>query len=504
MLICNNKSLKSIPGMPYPNHEYTMDSYNRLIYDELSYNQDELREQHQRLFVSLTEEQKHIYATVMEAVDKDKGGMFFVYGYGGTGKTYLYKTMSAALRSQGEIVLNVASSGADSELADLIRRAKLIIWDEAPMINRHCYEAFDRTLRDICRSDRSTPSKQVFGGKVVLFGGDFRQILPVIPCGSRQDVVHASLNASYLWEHCTVLKLTVNMRLGSGTTDSERKEIQDFADWILDIGNGNIGGKNDGESIVEFPDNMLIPESDDQVGSIIQETYPHLLQNLWNPEFFQERAILAPTHEMVDIINKRMLSLIPGEEKIYESSDSVSVADADDTNFNLDLYTTDFLNTIKVSGVPHHMLALKIGAPVMCMRNIDQKAGLCNGTRLQILRMGINIIEGKIISGGKVGEICAIPRMVITPTDNKMPFKLNRRQFPVQVCFAMTINKSQGQTLPQVGLFLQKPVFSHGQLYVAVSRVKNKKGLKVICCDKDGNYTNSTINVVYKEVLFRF
>ncbi|GKC29662.1 ATP-dependent DNA helicase PIF1-like protein, partial [Tanacetum coccineum] len=171
------------------------------------------------------------------------------------------------------------------------------------------------------------------------------------------------------------------------------------------IGNGNIGGKNVGESIVEFPKNMLIPESDDQ------------------------RAILAPTHEMVDIINKRMLSLIPGEEKIYESSDSVSVADADDTNFNLDLHTKDFLNTIKVSGVPHHMLALKIGALVMCMRNIDQKAGLCNGTRLQILRMGINIIEGKIISGGKVGEICAIPRIVITPTDNKMPFKLNRRQF---------------------------------------------------------------------------
>ncbi|GKG26728.1 ATP-dependent DNA helicase PIF1-like protein, partial [Tanacetum coccineum] len=125
---------------------------------------------------------------------------------------------------------------------------------------------------------------------------------------------------------------------------------------------------------------MLIPEFDDQVGSIIHEAYPHLLQNLWNPEFFQERAILTPTHEMVDTINKRMLWLIPGEEKIYESSDSVSVADVDDTNFNLDLYMTYILNTIKVSGVPHHMLALKIDAPVMCMRNIDQKGGLCNGT----------------------------------------------------------------------------------------------------------------------------
>ncbi|GJZ80919.1 replication protein A 70 kDa DNA-binding subunit B, partial [Tanacetum coccineum] len=130
-------------------------------------------------------------------------------------------------------------------------------------------------------------------------------------------------------------------------------------------------------------------------------------------------------------------------------------------------------------------------------------AGLCNGTRLQVLRLGINIIEAQIISGGSVGTICAIPRMVISPTDTKMSFKLNRRQFSIQVCFAMTINKSQGQTLLQVGLFLRRPVFSHGQLYVVVSRVKSKKGLKVLCSDKDGNYSNSTSNVVYKEVLVR-
>ncbi|GKF59110.1 ATP-dependent DNA helicase PIF1-like protein, partial [Tanacetum coccineum] len=228
---------------------------------------------------------KGIYGTIMDAVDKNKGGMFFVYGYGGTGKTYLYKTMSAAFRSQGRIVLNVASSGiaailleggrkthsrfaipinvvedsmcnifADSELAELLRMTKLIIWDEAPIVNRHCYEAFDRTMRDICRKYPSMPSEQVFGGKVVVFGGDFQQILPVVPNGSRQDVVHAAINSSYLWNHCTVMKLTVNMRLKSGLNISEKKEIQDFADWILNIENGKNGGNNDGEANVEFPD----------------------------------------------------------------------------------------------------------------------------------------------------------------------------------------------------------------------------------------------------------
>ncbi|GKD66801.1 ATP-dependent DNA helicase PIF1-like protein, partial [Tanacetum coccineum] len=125
------------------------------------------------------------------------------------------------------------------------------------MVNRHCYEAFDRTLRDICRTDPTVASDKVFRGKVVLFGGNFRQILPVITNGDRQDVV----NASYLWQKCTVLRLTINMRLGSGATQFEKKRNSSFADWILDIGNGKVGGANDGVSTVVFPDNMLIPET---------------------------------------------------------------------------------------------------------------------------------------------------------------------------------------------------------------------------------------------------
>ncbi|GJU92052.1 ATP-dependent DNA helicase PIF1-like protein [Tanacetum coccineum] len=163
---------------------------------------------------------------------------------------------------------------------------------------------------------------------------------PSTPSDSRQDVVHVALNSSYLWNHCTVMKLTVNMRLGSGSNSSERKEIQDFADWILNIRNGKIGGKNDEEANVEFPDDMLILESDDHIGSIIHKTYPGLLQNIYDPDYFQERAILAPTHELVDMINDRMLSLIHGDEKTYDSSNTVGVADVD-TNFNETMYTEE-------------------------------------------------------------------------------------------------------------------------------------------------------------------
>nr|GEW78563.1 uncharacterized protein [Tanacetum cinerariifolium] len=269
--------LKDIQNMPYPDQEYTMDGYNRLIYDETSYNKDQLREQHVKLFGSLTTRQKCIYSTIMDAVNNNKGGMFFVYGYGGTEKTYLYKTMSAALHSKGDIVLNVASSGIAALLLEGGRIAHSgfaipinVVEDSmchiaadsmchiaAPVINMHCYEAFDRALRDICRIDSSVAFEKVFKGMVVLFGG-----------------------------------------------------IQEFSDWILEIGNGKVGGANDEESIVVFPDNMLIPETDDDVGAIIDDTYPNLLQHLRNPSFFKEKAIIAPTHEMVDIINEQMLSLL--------------------------------------------------------------------------------------------------------------------------------------------------------------------------------------------------
>ena len=125
---------------------------------------------------------------------------------------------------------------------------------------------------------------------------------------------------------------------------------------------------------------------------------------------------------------------------------------------------TELLNTLKFSGIPNHELFLKVGVPVILLRNINQAEGLCNGTRLIVTKLGNRIVEAEVITGSNIGKRVLIHRITMSPSNSKWPFTLLRRQFPLKVCFAMTINKSQGMTFKQVGVYLPKPVFSHGQL----------------------------------------
>ena len=114
--------------------------------------------------------------------------------------------------------------------------------------------------------------------------------------------------------------------------------------------------------------------------------------------------------------------------------------------------------------------------------------------------MGNHVIECLTLTSNRAGEVVLIPRMNMIPNNETLPMKFQRRQFPIIVSFAMTINKSQGQTLSTVGLYLPRPVFTHGQLYVALSRVKNRQGLRILLDNHDGITEGCTINVVYREI----
>ncbi|XP_025665010.1 uncharacterized protein [Arachis hypogaea] len=475
LLQSNGKSLRNYAGMPVPNNSLVSQFSNLMLLREL---------------------------------------------FGGTGKTFLYRVLSARLRSEKKIVINVASSGIaslllpggktahsmfnipvdltedtvcqikkDSPKAEVFRLADFIFWDEAPMTNKLAFEALDRTLRDIMVSNSDRNKDLPFGGKVVVLGGDFRQVLPVIPKGSRAEIVMASINSSIIWKYCEVLQLTKNMRLAIGSEQSTAQELRSFSDWILQIGEGRCGTVVNDKLFVDIPSNLIIPVLENPVEDI----------NFCDPSFFQDRAILAPTVDNVEEINNYIVDLLPGEEKNYLSADSICGSDAY-SDVDVDWITVEFLNQIRCSGLPNHLLKLKIGVPIILLRNIDPAGGLCNGTRLVMRDLGTNVIGADIVSGSNVGDKVFITRMNMIPSDTVIPFKFQRRQFPVSLLFAMTINKSQGQTLSTVGLFLRCPVFSHGQLYVALSRVRNRNGLKILLCDEGLVDAARTENVVFKKV----
>ncbi|XP_048593363.1 uncharacterized protein LOC111209440 [Brassica napus] len=427
----------------------TQDS-NVLILDERNYSPESLLQTFDQDCRKMTDEQKKVYDEILSAVDDGIGGI-------GIASLLLQGGRTAHSRFGIPLIPDEFSSctiSHGSDQANLVKESSLIIWDEAPMMSQFCFEALDRSLSDIMGNNSVNP----FGGKVIVFGGDFRQVLPVINGAGRAEIVLGALNSSYLWEHCKVLKLTKNMRLLSDCLSvEEAKDLKEFSEWILKIGDGKVNEPNDGEAEIEIPSQFLIIDADEPIEAISKAVYGDSisLQENKDPKFFQERAILCPTNEDVNMINEYMLDRLAGDEKIYISADSIDPSDK--ISVNNEALRPDFLNTIKVSGLPNHSLRLKVGCPVMVLRNIDPSAGLMNGTRLQITELMDFMVRAKIITGEKVGRTVDIPRLSITPSDTRLPFKMRRR-------------------------------------------VTSKIGLKILIVDKDGKPQTKTMNVVFKEI----
>ncbi|KAI3744295.1 hypothetical protein L1987_57372 [Smallanthus sonchifolius] len=365
---------------------------------------------------SLNSDQKIVFDEIMTHVDNDIPGVFFLDGLGGTGKTFLYKALLAEVRSSGLIALATALSDAaannmpggrtahsrfkipinlnnnsmcnikkQSGAAELIRSSKIIIWDEASMAKRQAIEAVDRALQDIIGF--SLP----FGGKIMVVGGDFRQVLLVIKRSTRAQIVDSSLRI-----------------VGDGTEES-------------------IEG-----TFIRIPDDMTIPCTirENSIKELINAIFPSIQKNLYSSDYIISRAILSTRNESVDEINDQMIDIFQGEEKIYYSFDE---AEDDLNNF----YPIEFLNSLTVSGLPPHKLRLKIGCPIILLRNIDPSHGLCNGTRLICKGFQHNVIDAEIAVGQHIGKRVFLPRIPLCLSEDDMfPFKLKRKQFPIRLSFS--------------------------------------------------------------------
>lgn len=449
----------------------------------------------------MNKEQLSLYKAILEAVsyaeEDSRSKLFFLDAPAGYGKTFVETALINKIRSMDKNVLAVASSGIaslllphgttahsqfkipikifehstcnipiQSDLAKLLREVDFICWDEAPMHNKFGYEAVQRTLQDLT-------GKGEFGKKVVLFSGDFRQILPVIPKGSRSAIVSSSLNRCSFWNRVQKFKFTRNMRLHSTSLDSnQEKKCLEYSQWLLDIGNGLL-------SNVQIPKDYLI---DGSINELIDCIYP-------NMDNIDNCAILAPTNNSVDIINNIVSDKLPGEERIYYSCDKV-----ENETF---AFPIDFLNQLNISGLPPHELHLKIGSIVMLLRNLNPSKGLMNGTRMKIIQMMDKVIKVEILTGSNIGTHHFIPRIKLIPSDSTLPFEMSRMQFPIKLAYAITINKAQGQSLNRIGLYLDTQVFSHGQLYVALSRATSPDRVFVLI--QEGS--NIAKNIVFTEAL---
>jgi hypothetical protein len=184
---------------------------------------------------------------------------------------------------------------------------------------------------------------------------------------------------------------------------------------------------------------------------------------------------------------------MPGEALECLGADKVVIEAGKDPCF----LTPEFLNTLHPPGLPPHQLHIKVGAIYMLIRSINVNKGLCNGTRFVVHNCDNRfLLVCRHVSGIHEGELFCLPRFLLSPTE-KYPFSFQRRQFPCIPAFAMTINKCQGSTFDELGVDLTSDCFSHGQAYVAYSRVRGWSHLHVLLPEG----ANSAKNVVSREVL---
>ena len=439
---------------------------------ELQYNPADEAHAATSMRQQMNAEQAQAYDAALSALEDNVGRIFYVDGPGGTGKSFLLEALLHFVRGKGHIAVACAWSGLAASLlpggrtcharfgfpvplprdhvpwnitarsgkGQLLARAQLLIWDEVGTASAAALDAADECLRDICSSDAP------FGGKVVLLAGDLRQTLPVVPFADRDEIIRCSVPSSRIWKSGCLQHfcLTQNLRAASDPA---------FSAFLLRIGDGSEPyDLEHGASTVHLPAQLLAP-----LGTTLAEFLAHVygdiasasLSALQTPttdalNFLATRAILAPKHEDVNALNDAALGSFPAAtHQVLHATTYIPGATAED----LASFPAEYLDALDLPGLPPARLAMCPGAVVMLVRNIDYENGLCNGTRALVVSVSRRSLDILVLTGRSQGHRAFLPRIPMTPSEYSLPVRVTRRQFPVRLAWAITINKAQGQTL---------------------------------------------------------
>ena len=362
----SDPEFSDLPQLP----EYFIHPHNQI--DQIDIIRE--REQGEHMLQQLNNDQRHIHNTIMNAITTNSDQhCYFVDGPAGTGKTFLYNTIVHNLQALGIKVKCMAYSGIASTLlingatahstfqipipllpnsvcnvkrqsarAQILRETAMFIWDEASMIPANALHAVNVLLRDI------TQVNKPFGGKFMFLGGDFRQVLPVVPRAGREQTVQQCIINSHLWQHFHQFRLVTNMRAVQDQT------YRQFSDWLLRIGTGD--ETHDACDQITLPQDIVTESLDDMINYVYPQAQPGHQQLMQDPSYMSERCCLTPLNENSHHINDLILQQLQEPVHTYLSTDRVVTDDPDEAA----AYAMEFLNAQTPSGLPKHKLELKV------------------------------------------------------------------------------------------------------------------------------------------------
>ncbi|KAL8276810.1 hypothetical protein RQP46_010741 [Phenoliferia psychrophenolica] len=421
--------------------------------------------------------QRAVYHRIIHHIEHSQstGALIFLEAKAGCGKTFVMQALAAGLRGSGEIVLITGSTALAASLhtrgrtmhnlfkvpvsednsnircniergstrADLLLAGIVYIMDDIAMSNRAVVEAVDELMRRLTGIDRP------MGGKVVVALGDFQQVGPVVKHGGISATVDASIKSSYLWDSFEVLHLLERVR------NADDPEYADFVDAV--------GADTSGARIDLTPFLAHSPS----LGEALDHLYPR--EVLLDAKLCLDRSWLSP-HNVHNEIKEL-------DEPLLQAP------------------TLEYVESLKENGIPPHVLHLKpdmsilrqVGAICVIMRNLSIERGLVKNAKVVVTARHRHLIEVLLLNRDGGDETThLLPRINFSFSPDWHNFTVLRRQFPLRLAYASTFNSCQGQTIGRLMLDFRSEPFSHGQLYTALSRVRNRNDAMVYIPGDDG------------------